>query len=54
VCLQMNIDYTDITPSTRMAANNPNLVAADGLHPSGLEYAKWTAMLKGKMLALVQ
>jgi lysophospholipase L1-like esterase len=54
VCLQMNIDYTDITPSTRMAANNPNLVAADGLHPSGLEYAKWAAMLKVKMLALVQ
>lgn len=54
VCLQMSIDYTYITPSTRMAANNPNLVAADGLHPSGLEYPKWAAMLKGKMLALVQ
>jgi lysophospholipase L1-like esterase len=54
VCLQMNIDYTDITLSTRMAVNNPNLVAADGLHPSGIEYAKWAAMLKLKMLALVQ
>jgi lysophospholipase L1-like esterase len=54
VCLQMNIDYTDITPSTRMAVNNPSLVAADGLHPSGLEYAKWANMLKGKMLYLVQ
>jgi lysophospholipase L1-like esterase len=54
VCLQMNIDYTDITPSTRMAISNPNLVASDGLHPSGIEYAKWAAMLKAKMLALVQ
>ncbi len=54
VCLQMGIDYTDITPSTRMAVNNPSLVASDGLHPSGLEYAKWAAMLKAKMLAFVQ
>jgi lysophospholipase L1-like esterase len=54
VCLQMEIDYTDITPSTRMAINNPSLVANDGLHPSGLEYAKWAIMLKAKMLPLVQ
>jgi lysophospholipase L1-like esterase len=54
VCLQMEIDYTDITPSTRMAIDNPSLVAADGLHPSGLEYAKWAAMLKVKMLPLLQ
>jgi lysophospholipase L1-like esterase len=54
VCLQMSIDYTDITSSTRMAANNPNLVATDGLHPSGLEYAKWAAMLEAKMITLVQ
>jgi lysophospholipase L1-like esterase len=53
VCLQMNIDYTDITPSTRMASNNPSLVAADGLHPSGLKYAKWANMLKGKMFPLL-
>jgi lysophospholipase L1-like esterase len=52
--MQMYIDYTDITPSTRMAVNNPSLVATDGLHPSGLEYAKWAAMLKVKMLPLVQ
>lgn len=47
-------DYRDITPSTRMAVNNPSLVASDGLHAAGLEYAKWAAMLKSKMLALVQ
>jgi lysophospholipase L1-like esterase len=54
VCLQMNIDYTDITPSTRMAVNNPSLIASDGLHPSSIEYAKWAAMLKTKMWALVK
>jgi lysophospholipase L1-like esterase len=54
VCLQMNIDYTDITASTRRAANNPSLVAGDGLHPSSMEYAKWAVILKGKMLSLVK
>jgi lysophospholipase L1-like esterase len=54
VCLQMNVDYTDITTSTRLATINPSLVAGDGLHPSGIEYAKWAAMLKVKMLPQVQ
>lgn len=43
--LQNNISYIDITPSTRQAAINPSLVANDGLHPSGKEYAVWANML---------
>ncbi len=35
------VNYIDITPGTREAANNHNLIASDGLHPSGKEYAKW-------------
>jgi lysophospholipase L1-like esterase len=54
VCDAMAINYTDITPSTRLATTDPSLVAADNLHPSGKEYAKWAAMLKTKMLGLVQ
>jgi lysophospholipase L1-like esterase len=54
VCTQMDINYTDITPSTRMAITNPSLVASDGLHPSKIEYAKWANMLLPKMLPLVQ
>jgi lysophospholipase L1-like esterase len=54
ICLQMDIDYTDITTSSRMAANNSNLIAFDGLHPSGFEYAKWAAMLKLKMLRVLK
>lgn len=54
VCLQMNVNYTDITSSTRMAISNPSLVASDGLHPSAIEYAKWVALLKDKMLPFVQ
>ena len=54
VCLQMAVNYTDITPSTRMAATNPTLLCSDSLHPSGVEYAKWAAMLVPKMLPRVQ
>jgi lysophospholipase L1-like esterase len=40
-----SITYIDITPSTRQAESDPSLVAYDGLHPSGKEYAKWAKML---------
>lgn len=33
--------YIDITPGTRLAGNNSSLLAEDGLHPSGKEYASW-------------
>ena len=39
------VGYLDITPSTRMAATDTELVAYDGLHPSGKEYAKWAGRL---------
>jgi lysophospholipase L1-like esterase len=54
VCTQTGVNYTDITPSTREAINDPSLVAPDGLHPSGKEYAKWANMLQTKMLPLVK
>ena len=33
--------YVDITPISRQAANDPSLVAFDGLHPSGKMYKLW-------------
>lgn len=45
VTIQYNISYTDITPSTRQATTDATLIAGDGLHPSGKEYAKWAQML---------
>jgi len=35
------VQYFDITPGTRMAAQDPTLVTKDKLHPSGKEYTKW-------------
>ena len=35
------VHYVNITPGTRQAANNRELLAEDCLHPSGKEYKKW-------------
>lgn len=40
--IQYKVHYADITPGSRVAQNDPELVAQDGLHPSGKEYAKWS------------
>ncbi len=39
------VNYIDITPGTREAVNDLTLVASDGLHPAGKEYAKWAEKL---------
>ena len=39
------VHYIDITPGTRLAAQDPTLVTKDKLHPSGKEYAKWAEKL---------
>ena len=37
--------YLDITPISREAVNNLNLIANDGLHPSALMYSRWVSGL---------
>ena len=54
VTLQMGINYTDITPSSRMAATDRTLIASDSLHPSGKEYLKWANFLAPKILTFLQ
>jgi lysophospholipase L1-like esterase len=44
----MGVRYFDITPLSREGLNDPTLVASDGLHPSGKQYAQWVSgMLAG-------
>ncbi|MGA8854719.1 MAG: SGNH/GDSL hydrolase family protein [Christiangramia sp.] len=38
---EFNVPFYNITPISREAANNPDLVATDDLHPSGLMYQYW-------------
>jgi len=37
--------YIDITPGSREALEKPELVAEDKLHPSALEYKKWSKII---------
>lgn len=43
------ISYTDITDISRNDGSNPNLIAPDGLHPSGEQYAQWAQVLEPAM-----
>jgi lysophospholipase L1-like esterase len=40
-----NVSYFDITPISRRGVDEPNLVASDGLHPSGEQYALWVDLM---------
>ncbi len=41
----LHIRYFDITPISRLGIVQPNLVASDGLHPSGLQYSQWVKLM---------
>lgn len=41
---KLDIAYVDVTPVSREAANDPSLIAGDGLHPSGRMYAEWAKL----------
>ncbi|MES2430310.1 MAG: SGNH/GDSL hydrolase family protein [Bacteroidota bacterium] len=45
ISMTAGVHYIDITSSTRMALTDASLIAFDGLHPSGKEYAKWAEWL---------
>jgi len=38
---EFNVPFYNITPISREAGNNPDLIATDGLHPSELMYKRW-------------
>jgi len=40
--LKAGVRYVDVTGISREAATQPDLVAEDGLHPSGAMYARWS------------
>jgi lysophospholipase L1-like esterase len=49
-----SIPYIDITPGTREAASDKTLLAADQLHPSAKEYARWANKLAAAIQKLVK
>jgi hypothetical protein len=40
-----DINYYDITPISREGLNDTELVASDGLHPSGKQYSQWVSLM---------
>jgi hypothetical protein len=47
------VNYLDITQSSREAANNPDFLASDGLHPSGMEFRKWAVRLAAQIQSAI-
>ncbi len=45
ITLLQNCTFIDITTSQRTDAHNDEMLASDGLHPSGKEYAKWAKLI---------
>lgn len=45
IAIRMGVTYIDITDISRRGLTEPDLVASDGLHPSGKMYAAWTARM---------
>lgn len=43
--MRAGVVFIDITPISRLAADDPSLLAEDGLHPSGKMYAKWVEII---------
>lgn len=54
ITLANKIAYIDITPGTRAMKEDASLMAYDGLHPSGKEYAKWAALLAPEIRKALQ
>jgi lysophospholipase L1-like esterase len=42
-CRRLGVTFIDITPGSRRARRDAELIASDGLHPSGKMYAEWAA-----------
>jgi lysophospholipase L1-like esterase len=49
-----NVHYVDVTPISRQVVNDPSLIAADGLHPSGKMYAMWAKVALPEALKALQ
>ncbi len=54
ISLNAGVHYIDITPISREAKNDPSLIAGDGLHPSGMQYKKWSDLLDPAITAEIK
>lgn len=52
--LAMGLSYTDITPGSRKAVSDLDLVASDGLHYSAKMHAEWVQNLKPAVMKVLK
>ncbi len=50
ICRKNSVKYINITDTSREGLNNPDLVANDGLHPSGKMYALWAKRIAERIM----
>jgi lysophospholipase L1-like esterase len=52
-CDKLNVLFTDITPTSRLALNNPEMVASDRLHFSGKMHQLWVNQVIGDVTEIL-
>ena len=52
-CDSLSIDYYNITDFSRRGLDETNLVAIDGLHPSGIQYGLWVDLIMSNYQGLL-
>ena len=53
VCQKENIPHINITPISQKGLKEGDLVANDGLHPSGVQYTLWVEMMLSKVIDIL-
>ena len=53
VAVEYELDFYNITPISKRAKNEPTLIAADGLHPSGEMYRLWVEEIIDEVAAKI-
>jgi lysophospholipase L1-like esterase len=54
LCDVFKVNWLDVTAESRKAANDPTLIAADGLHFSGKEYEIWARLMEPIVKGMVR
>lgn len=54
ICRKYKVKYFNITPGSRRAKTDPELIASDNLHPSGKMYREWVAAVDGYALKILK
>ena len=53
-CKENEVLFINITDISKKALVDPEMVASDGLHPSGKMYTEWTSRINGKLASILK